>query len=212
MIRKERLNNWKNLKTKLMKEMFLGKFLENARNEREGDDKSEPDDNSPKGWIYSLLLKPESKRRIYFECFISIISLLDIFYNTLNLFIDTGDSMMFNYIVIPLYVGEIYVSCVSSFYDDIKLVQSFKIIIKRYLKSNFIIDVLGTIPFFIFGRYLLIFRLLRLIRFGSYIHKIQFFTDNVAVEYATLHKDTFMRLHKLSRFMVSFVFIVHLIA
>ena len=195
-----------------MKEMFLSKFMENARNEREGDDKSENDNEAPRGWLYNLLLKPESKKRIYFEWLISTISLLDIFYNTLNLFIDNGDNMLFNYIVIPFYIGEMYVSWVSSFYIDIKLVQDYRVIIKRYLKSNFVIDLLGTIPFYIFKRYLLVFRLLRLIRFGSYIHKIQFFTDNIAIEYAALHKDTFLRIHKLSRFMISFIFIVHLIA
>ena len=191
--------------------MFLRRFMENARNEREADDASDEDAENSNVWCHNLLLKPENKKRIYLECLISIIWLWDLFYNVFTLFVKS-EEMLFNYIIIPFYLGGMYVSCVSSFYKDIKLIKDFKIIIKRYIKSTFLIDFLGTVPFFIFGRWLLSLRLLRIFRFGSYIDKILTAVNTLAAEYVANNKDLFMRIHKMSRFNISFAFIVHLIA
>ena len=53
--------NWSRMKMNLLKELFIQKFMENARNQKEADDKSDDSDEEGKVFWQDLLVKPDSK-------------------------------------------------------------------------------------------------------------------------------------------------------
>lgn len=94
--------NWSKLKNSLLKELFLQRFFENLANEKEGDDESGFEEDEVKTLCQDLLIKPQNKKRICYEYFISFIAMSTVVYNTYALFV-ADVSMLYNYIVIPFY-------------------------------------------------------------------------------------------------------------
>lgn len=115
--------NWNNLRSCLLKELFLSKFLENARNEKGGDDESDIDNSDEKYCYSDILVAPTSRKRICYEYFIAVIAITTMIFNTYALFVDLNVSMVYNFVVIPFFCIEIYLSSVSTFYEDIFLVK-----------------------------------------------------------------------------------------
>jgi hypothetical protein len=197
------------LKNLLMKNLFLHRMFENALNDREADDIME-EEGDDLGRCRYFLLHPGNKKKEYYEYFISFVSLADLLFNTYALFIGDELSLIFNYIVIPLFLWEIYLSCVSTFYKDSILIRDFPTIFKTYLKKHMVIDILSTLPFFAIGpSALLLLRILRILKLSIYLERINHLVYLALVNHLHSRKETLMNIQKGVRFVVLLGYTLH---
>lgn len=118
------------------------------------------------------LLSLTANRKKLYDYFIAFLGLFDIVFNIFAVFVD-NTNLLINYISIPFFCIEIYLSCVTIFYIDIIEVKDIFKIILRYLKWTFWIDIIGTLPFFaIDPSTLLCLKLVRILKFRLYIDNI----------------------------------------
>lgn len=118
------------------------------------------------------LLSLTANRKKLYDYFIAFLGLTDIVFNIFAVFVD-NTNLLINYISIPFFCIEIYLSCVTIFYIDIIEVKDIFKIILRYLKWTFWIDIIGTLPLFaIDPSTLLCLKLVRILKFRLYIDNI----------------------------------------
>ena len=209
-MKRELNKNWNTCKTKLMRELFFRRVFENALNEKEADDyfDSEEDSNYVCG---NFIINPDSKRKIYYEYFISALVLTDLIYNTYILFV--GDATyLFNYIIAPFFILEIYISSVSAYQNGSVVVKEIKLILLRYLKRDLAIDILGTLPFFLITKELLFFRILRVLKLKVYFGRINHFLYSILVTYLHSRKELLENILKLIQFLILFCLTIHTLA
>jgi hypothetical protein len=120
---------------------------------------------------------------------------------------------MYNFIVIPLFCIEIYLSSVSTFYEDIFLVKKIQVVVKRYLKGYFFIDFLGTFPFFAIGpKHLLAFKLFRIVKMQLYLSRINSLVYISLSGYLHSRKELLINIQKTVRFLILLILTMHLFA
>ena len=106
-----------------------------------------------------------------------------------------------------------YISWVTIYYVDINQEKHIYKIIIRYLKFNFWIDLFGTVPFFEFeSKCLLFLKLIRLLRFRTYIYNIWGFIEYWLSEYMHSRKELLLSIQKTIRFLILLFFTMHFIS
>ncbi|CAI2363314.1 unnamed protein product [Moneuplotes crassus] len=199
--------NWKSLKSKLMNMLFMKRMIENAMNEKGGDDSIENDEKAPVVCA-SMIISPDSKRKKHFDYFISIVMIIDMFYNTYAVFVDDS-SPMFNFLTIPFYLVQMYICCFSAYNVDEIVVNDIRIILRGYFKFEFFLDFLATAPFFLLTEKLLFFKLLRLLKlkacFGN-IHEMLYIIMN---SFMHSRKELIQNILTLIKFFTLFCYTVH---
>lgn len=111
----------------------MRQLLQGAEKLRRGRDKHEINfDGENEGYQW-ILLGPHNPKRVFFEYFITLIGILDLFVNIYCMYIETS-IVWFNMLILPFYIIEMYVGCVSMYFDDTQLVKKISKIIRHYFK------------------------------------------------------------------------------
>lgn len=91
--------------------------------------------------------------------------------------------------------------------------KDIRVVIKSYLRKDFWIDFIGTIPFFAFDNSVfLAFRLFRILKLSVYIQRIHGLVYECLVGYMHSRKELLMNIQKLVRFLILLSYIIHTFA
>ena len=98
------------------------------------------------------------------------------------------------------------------YYEDTQLVKSIKKIIIVYLKRSFIIDFLGTVPFFLISQGYLLFKLVRLVKFRLYLTRISSFIERLCTHVFNARNEVIVNAKKIVRFLTILFLTIHILA
>jgi hypothetical protein len=107
-----------------------------------------------------------------FYYIISVLGIVDIYFNTYVIFSDKRNDI-FNYLVMPFYITEIMLKFMTKYQKDIYIVSSPSKIAKRYLKFQFWIDVIASVPLFVISHEFLILKMARILKIQQYMSCIE---------------------------------------
>jgi len=98
------------------------------------------------------IIYPEDKLKAFWDMIILVFVIITCLYAPISLAFN-DENQAFNYLVLDwiinvFFIGDIFVNCLTAYYDgEFSLVKNHRMIIKRYLMSRFIIDLIAVIPF-----------------------------------------------------------------
>jgi len=98
------------------------------------------------------IIYPEDKLKAFWDMIILVFVIITCLYAPISLaFNDENqafDYLVLDWIINVFFIGDIFVNCLTAYYDgEFSLVKNHRMIIKRYLMSRFIIDLIAVIPF-----------------------------------------------------------------
>ena len=114
------------------------------------------------------MIHPSNQRLMIFYYILSVIGIIDIYFNTYVIFADKSGGI-FNYLVLPFHVTEIVLKFMTKYHQDIYLINTPSKIAKRYLKFQFWIDSIASVPLFVISKELLILKMVRILKFQQYM-------------------------------------------
>ena len=95
------------------------------------------------------------------------------------------------------------------YYDDVTLIKNPQLIIWKYIKYEFWLDFIPIIPFSFISEELVVFRLVRLFNWISYIIQIDHMIEVIILRLVNAKKTTINAIQKLVQFFLYFSFLVH---
>ncbi|CAI2369324.1 unnamed protein product [Moneuplotes crassus] len=203
--------NWKVIKANLLAELFIKK-LKLGRGLVQNGDENETlsDEEEGPSWTENIIINPNS-RKIYFDYFMSFVALMDLLVNIYCIFV-ARPIIVFNLLILPLFVTEMVLCSLTTFYVDVALENRIAYIISNYLKKYFLLDFIGTFPFFLLDEVLLSFKLLRIFKLTTYISRINSFIEKMLVKWVHGRRELINSVKKTIRFLIFLLFTMHLLA
>lgn len=116
---------------------------------------------------------------------------MDLFFNVYGLYVGHS-SATFNFVVLPIFVIEIILNFFTMYRKDVMLVDDIRLIVKRYMKKDFWIDIFPTMPFFVISEYLLMLKMIRLLRCVHYLLQIDNLQELILGRYLNFRKEVVM--------------------
>ncbi|CAI2371990.1 unnamed protein product [Moneuplotes crassus] len=204
--------NWKFIKSNLLAELFIKKLnFGQRKSSKNHDNESLSDEEEVKtSWTENLIIHPNSKK-VYFDYLMSYVALIDLLVNIYCIFV-AEPSVVFNLLVLPLFVLEMILCSLTTFYVDVMLENRIVYIIKNYLKNHFLLDFIGTFPFFLFNIEFLSFKLMRIFKLTTYISRINSFTERILTKCVHDRRELINSVKKTIRFLIFLTFTMHLLA
>ena len=98
------------------------------------------------------------------------------------------------------------------YYEDTQLVKRIRKIIKRYMKRSFVIDLLWMLPLFLISHGLLLFKLIRLVKFRTYLSRISTFIERIFTNVFNSRVEVINNTKKIVKFMTILFLTIHILA
>jgi hypothetical protein len=202
--------NWLKLKEKLIEVIRLSQMFKRAEKYRRARDKHEIDfifkeETYRLQW---LLLSPDNFRRQIFEYIMTFVGLLDLFINIYCLYIGSRAST-FNFLILPLYIIEVFANWISMHYNETQLVKDINKIIIYYLKYTFFIDFIGLVPLFPIDPGYLILKMIRFLKLRTYLQRINRFVEWFGTKIFRFRNEIIINIQKISKFLIILSLIIH---
>ncbi|CAI2372725.1 unnamed protein product [Moneuplotes crassus] len=203
--------NWEVFKEKTIEYLRMQKIIRGAQKLKRGFDRSDLNLEEEQYRFQDFLLHPENSKRIFFENLIALIYIIDLYANIYSLCFE-ADITVFDLSIIPVYLLEIYISCVSMIWHDMILIKDIKKILKNYLKRNFIVDLINILPFFLLKRELKALKFIKAKRLRIYFSRVLTMIYEFCSKRLKLKEHSLKVIEKGSKFLAALFLTLHVIA